>query len=81
MPVFEALRAERGSFAELIGYVPLSTSRTTVRHGDRPETAWADMVTGNFFSALGVRMARGVGFRSNVNPKLQRPTAEAVGIH
>src|SRR5262249_12592253 len=38
------------------------TSQTAVRHGSEPETVWADMVSGNFFSGLGVRMERGHGF-------------------
>jgi predicted permease len=62
MPVFEQLRVQRGIFDELIAFVPLNTTRTAVRHGNQPETAWVDMVTGNFFSGIGVRMARGVGF-------------------
>jgi hypothetical protein len=45
-----------------MAFVPLSTDRTAVRHGSDPETVWANMVSGNFFSGLGVRMARGVGF-------------------
>jgi predicted permease len=61
-PVFDQLRAQRDAFAELIGYVPLGTDRTAVRYGQEPETVWADMVTGNFFSGLGVRMAAGRGF-------------------
>src|SRR5262245_31657489 len=61
LPVYEQLRAEKDVFEELMGFVPLSTNRTVVRHGNEPETVWADMVTGNFFSGLGVRMARGRG--------------------
>jgi predicted permease len=60
-PVFEALRAERGIFADLVAFVPLGTGQTAVRSGSEAETAWADMVTGNFFSGLGVRLAYGRG--------------------
>ena len=65
LPVYEQLRTEKAVFSELIGYVPLATDRTTVRYGNEPETVWADMVTGNFFSGLGVRMARGRGFTAD----------------
>jgi predicted permease len=61
-PVYDQLRAERGTFADLMAFVPLSIDRTAVRHGSDAETVWADMVTGNFFSGLGVRMSRGRGF-------------------
>jgi predicted permease len=60
-PVVEALRAERAIFSELIGFVPLGTGQTAVRHGSDAETAWVDMVTGNFFTGLGVRLASGRG--------------------
>ena len=62
LAVYEQLRAERTVFSELMAYVPLGTSQTAVRYGNDAETAWADMVTGNFFSGLGVRMERGRGF-------------------
>jgi predicted permease len=61
-PVYEQLRADRATFADLIAFVPLNINRTAVRYGSEPETVWADMVTGNFFSGLGVRMAIGRGF-------------------
>jgi predicted permease len=60
--VYEQLRAERSIFSDLMAYVPLGTSQTAVRVGNEPETVWADMVTGNFFSGLGVRLQRGRGF-------------------
>ncbi len=59
LPIYEQLRAETRIFSDLIAFVPLDTNRTAIRHGADPETAWADMVSGNFFSGLGVRMARG----------------------
>src|SRR5262249_46178644 len=65
LPVYEQLRTEKSIFSELMGYVPLATDRTAVRYGNEPETVWADMVTGNFFSGLGVRMARGRGFTTD----------------
>jgi predicted permease len=53
-PTFEHLRAQREVFADLVAFVPLSFSKTIVRVGDAPEEAAADMVSGNFFSGLGV---------------------------
>jgi predicted permease len=61
-PVFEQLRQQRGVFTDLVAFVPLSYRKVAVRFGDEPEEANADMVSGNFFSGLGVRLARGRGF-------------------
>jgi hypothetical protein len=40
----------------------LSTGKVAVRYGAQPEEAKGDMVSGNFFSGLGVNLARGRGF-------------------
>ena len=61
-PVFEALRQRRDVLDELIAYVPLSFGKVAVRYGNEPEAAEGDEVSGNFFSGLGVQMARGRGF-------------------
>lgn len=63
-PVFETLRQDRRAFADLIAFVPLSTSgKVAVRFGDAAaEEAEGDEVSGNFFSGLGVLPARGRGF-------------------
>ncbi len=58
-PVFQQLRNQKDVFDELIGYVPLSTTKTVIRMGQEPEEALADMVSGNFFTWLGVSAARG----------------------
>ena len=60
--VYQQLRAEGGVFSDLMAYVPLGISQTAVRVGNEAENVWADMVTGNFFSGLGVRMHSGRGF-------------------
>ena len=60
--VFQQLRAESRVFSDLMAYVPLGTSQTAVRVGNEAENVWADMVSGNFFSGLGVRMHSGRGF-------------------
>ncbi len=56
---FEALRTQRQVFSDLVGFVPLSFSKTVVRFGEAPEEVAADMVSGNFFSGLGVLPTRG----------------------
>jgi predicted permease len=60
MQVYEALRAEKRVFADLMAWVPLSTtSGIPARFGSEPEEIRADMVSGNFFSGLGVAPAQG----------------------
>jgi len=60
---FEALRQRSDVFEELIAYVPLSfTGSVAVRHGELPEEAEGEEVSGNFFSGVGVRLDRGRGF-------------------
>jgi len=61
-PVFEALRKEHAVFSDLMAYVPLAVDKVAVRIGEDPEEAEADMVSGNFFSGLGVSFTRGRGF-------------------
>ncbi len=61
-PVFEELRKQHNVLSDLVAYVPLSFRKVAVRFGAEPEEANADMVSGNFFSRLGVRPARGRGF-------------------
>ena len=61
-PVYQALRRQADVFSSAIAYVPLSIGKVAVRIGSSPEEAEADMVSGNFFSGLGVRIARGRAF-------------------
>lgn len=61
-PVFEELRQDHRAFADLIAFVPLAIGKVAVRFGDAPEEAEGDMVSGNFFSGLGISPARGRGF-------------------
>jgi predicted permease len=51
--VFERLRTNR-AFSDLMAYVPLGIGKVTVRSGKTPEEASVDMVSGNFFSGIGV---------------------------
>jgi predicted permease len=61
-PVYDALRKQGGGMAAVIAYVPLSGNKVAVRYGSEPEEAEGDMVSGAFFSGLGVRLQRGRGF-------------------
>lgn len=61
-PVFDALRKEHDVFSDLIAYMPLAVDKVAVRIGEDPEEAEGDMVSGNFFSGLGVSLTRGRGF-------------------
>jgi predicted permease len=60
-PVYDALRRQTAAM-ELMAYVPLSTQKVAVRFGAQPGVAEGEMVSGNFFSGLGVKLARGRGF-------------------
>jgi predicted permease len=61
-PVYQALQQQKDVLSEVMAYVPLSIDKVGVRIGAQPEEAEADMVSGNFFSGLGVPLARGRGF-------------------
>lgn len=61
-PVFENLRQDHRAFADLIAFVPLAIGKTAVRFGETPEEAEGEMVSGNFFSGLGVSLVRGRAF-------------------
>jgi predicted permease len=60
-PVYDALR-KQSSVIDVIAYAQMSGDKVSMRVGEQPETAEAEMVSGNFFSVLGVRLARGRGF-------------------
>src|ERR1700728_3603607 len=60
--VYDALRNQHGPLSQVIAYVPFSTGKVAVRYGSQPEEAEGDMVSGAFFSGLGVKFARGQGF-------------------
>jgi predicted permease len=60
LPVFRTLRQDRHAFSEVMAFAPLSGGKVAVRFGDGlPEQAAGDMVSGNYFSGLGVRVAMG----------------------
>lgn len=61
-PTYRALR-EQGGFEDVIAFIPMSFSgKAPVRVGPVPEEAAGDMVSGNYFSGLGVGTALGRGF-------------------
>ena len=64
-PVYDALRNQGGIMAAVMAYVPLSGSKAGVRIGAQPEEAEGDMVSGDFFSGLGVSLQRGRGFTAD----------------
>jgi predicted permease len=59
---FQRLRSQHTVFSHLVAFVPLAIGRVPVRVGQVPEEAAADMVSGNFFTGLGVRPVRGREF-------------------
>ncbi|PYY24680.1 MAG: ABC transporter permease [Acidobacteria bacterium] len=61
-PVFEQLRQDHRIFSELMAFVPLSAGKIGIRFGDDLQQGRGDMVSGNFFSGLGVRPALGRTF-------------------
>jgi predicted permease len=60
--VYDALRHQNTALWPLMAYVPLSGSKVAVRYGAEPEEAEGDMVSGTFFSGLGVNLPLGRGF-------------------
>lgn len=62
LPVYEQLRTQRQVFSDLIAFAPLSAQKIAIRFGEEPEEALGEMVSGNFFSSLGVKTYLGRGF-------------------
>jgi len=60
--VYETLRDQHPGLSNAIAYVPLSGNKVAVRYGAQPEEAEGDMVSGTFFSGLGVKLPHGRGF-------------------
>ena len=61
-PVYDALRQQGRGLSPVMAFVPLSGSKVAVRYGAQPEEAEGDMVSGTFFSGLGVNLPLGRGF-------------------
>ena len=52
--VFEQLRTQHQAFSNVLAYVPVGFGKVSVRVGNTPEEAAVEMVSGDFFSGLGV---------------------------
>ncbi len=52
--VFEELRKDRKAFSDMMAYVPMGFNKISVRFGNVPEEAAGEMVSGNYFTGLGV---------------------------
>ena len=61
---FEEFRKQKGAFSDVMGFVPLGSgnNKIAVRFGKDTEEAAVDEVSSNFFSGLGVKIARGRDF-------------------
>src|SRR6202453_609920 len=68
-PVYDALRQQGKGLSPVMAYVPLSGSKVAVRVGGEPEEAEGDMVSGTFFSGLGVSLPLGRGFSEDDETK------------
>jgi predicted permease len=53
--VYEPLRADHSVFSDVMAYVPMAIGGTGVSYGRDSEEVAADMVSGNFFTGLGVQ--------------------------
>jgi predicted permease len=62
LPVFQAMRANHTVFSDVVAFAPLSFGKVTVRFGAEPEQANGEIVSGNYFSGLGVQPLIGRGF-------------------
>jgi hypothetical protein len=61
--VFEALRRDQRAFSDVMAFAPLGNGKVAVHAGAKSEVATGEMVSGNFFSGLGVKMRLGGGFK------------------
>jgi predicted permease len=61
--IFEQMRAQRDVFSDVVGFAPLEAQKVAVRYGREPEEARVELVSGNFFSGLGVTTLTGRTFQ------------------
>lgn len=52
--VFEELRKDHQAFSQVMAYVPMGFNKISVRFGNVPVEAAGEMVSGNYFTGLGV---------------------------
>jgi predicted permease len=62
MPIFEQFRQRKDIFDDVVAYVPLGIGKVVVRYGKDPQEAEAEMVSGNFFTSLGIPASYGREF-------------------
>ena len=62
MPVYDAMRARKEVFQDVIGFAPLAFNKVAVRIGSEPEEVFGEMVSSNFFTGLEVQPVLGRGF-------------------
>ncbi len=62
LPVFEAMRTRQKVLTDVMAFAPLAFQKVSVRVGAEPEQVYGEMVSGNFFSGLGIQPALGRGF-------------------
>jgi predicted permease len=60
--VYDVLRKQTNALSPIIAFAPLSGNKVAVRFDTLPEEAEGDMVSGTFFSGLGVAVPLGRGF-------------------
>ncbi len=56
LPVFEAMKQRRDVFDDVVAFAPLGFGKVPVRMGAALEEARGELVSGNYFSGLGVGM-------------------------
>lgn len=63
MAAYHALQEDQRIFSDVVAYAPLGSGRAIAQARNRTEEATGELVSGNFFSALGVKMREGRAFR------------------
>ena len=54
MTVFGQMRKQKHIFSDVVSYVPMGFNKIAVRTDNVPREAASEMVSGNYFSGLGV---------------------------
>ncbi|MEO8727445.1 MAG: ABC transporter permease [Acidobacteriaceae bacterium] len=62
LAMYEEMRAHHQVFSDVMAFAPLAFNKVAIRIGGNPEQANGEMVSGNFFSGLGVQLPLGRGF-------------------
>ena len=79
LPTFEALRQDGHGISAVMAFVPLGVGKVAVRAANgTPEQAAGAMVSGNFFSGLGVAAARGALWESQTRHRMRQWRSSAM---